>query len=198
MKLLAFTDLHANLTALRRIEQTVKREKPDILVNLGDFTVFEQNIDAVCKRIAKLHKKQLVLHGNHEEEATAALMAKMHDWTFCHNKLVEIDGITFVGFGGGGFSSEEPEFTRFVRRNESKLKKAETIVLLTHQPPYRTPLDHLYGDYVGNRTFTKFIKQHKNVKLALSGHIHETTGKTGKLNNAFLTNPGPFGKVFKI
>lgn len=198
MKLLAFTDLHANLTALKRIEQTVKREKPDILINLGDFTVFEQNIDAVCKRIAKLHNKQLILHGNHEEASTAALMARRHNWTFCHSKVIEIDGITFVGFGGGGFASEEPEFSRFISKNESKLKKAETIVLLTHQPPYKTPLDHLYGDHVGNRSFTQFIKKYPNVKLALSGHIHETTGKTGRLNNAFLTNPGPFGKVLKI
>lgn len=198
MKLLAFTDLHANLTALKHIEKTIKREKPDLLINLGDYTVFEQNIEAVCKKIENLHKHQLVLHGNHEEDSTTALMAKRHGWTFMHKKLVEIEGILFVGYGGGGFAQNEPEFEQFVKKNEKRIKKAKTVVLLTHQPPHKTILDHLHNQYVGSRSFTEFVKKYSNVKLALSGHIHETTGKKGRLNKAFITNPGPLGKVLKI
>lgn len=198
MKLLAFSDLHASLTGLRKLQELVKKEKPDFVINLGDFTVFEQNIEDTCKQIAKLHPKQLTLHGNHEDEATVAHLSKRHGWTFMHQKIVEIDGVLFVGWGGEGFVHDLPEFIKWVMKHQKTIATAKTVVLLTHQPPYGTVLDHLWGDSVGNRSFTTFIKNHSNVKLALSGHIHETAGKTGKVNRATLVNPGPYGKVIRL
>ncbi|MBI4145169.1 metallophosphoesterase [Candidatus Woesearchaeota archaeon] len=197
MKILAFSDLHANLTAMKRLEQTIKKEHPDLLINLGDFTVFEQHIEDVCKRLAKLHKSQLVLHGNHEEESTVAALAKRHGWTFCHKRTVRFGDVLFVGHGGGGFSFTEPDFARWIKTVPAA-KLAKKVVLLTHQPPYGTVLDHIWGDHVGNKSYSDFIKQRKNVVLALSGHIHETAGKTGTVNKAKLVNPGPFGKVINL
>ncbi len=198
MKILAFTDVHSSLTAIKKIELLVKKEKPDFLVNLGDFTVFEQNIENVCKKLVKLHPHQLVVHGNHEEDVTAALMCKRHGWTFCHKKCVQIDDVLFVGYGGGGFADREPEFERCVKNVAKTIHSAKKVVLLTHQPAYGTAVDNKYGDHVGNESFTKFIKTNKNVTLALSGHIHETSGKSSKIGKTLLCNPGPYGRVFTV
>jgi len=198
MKILAFSDLHSSLTGLRKLQELIKKEKPDVLINLGDFTVFEQNLEDVCKQLVKLHPKQLVLHGNHEDEATVDAMCRHHRWVFAHKKLTLVDGVLFVGWGGEGFVHDLPEFIKWAMKNDKAIKAAKKVVLLTHQPPYGTVLDSLWGDHVGNRSFTQFIKNHSNVILALSGHIHETAGKTGKLNKAALVNPGPYGKVVRI
>jgi Icc-related predicted phosphoesterase len=198
MKLLVFSDLHASLTGLRKLQELVKRESPDFLVNLGDFTVFEQNIEETCKQLAKLHKRQLVLHGNHEDSETVAHICKRHGWTFMHKNLLAIGDTLFVGWGGEGFVHDLPEFVKWIMKHRSTIQKAKRVVLLTHQPPYGTVLDHLWGDHVGNRSFTTFLKNHSNVVLAASGHIHETAGKTGKVNKATLVNPGPYGKMVNV
>ncbi|HSU73198.1 MAG TPA: metallophosphoesterase [Candidatus Binatia bacterium] len=198
MKLVAFSDLHASLTGLRKLQELVKKEKPDLLVNLGDFTVFEQHIEEVAQQLAKLHSHQLVLHGNHEDDATVAHVAKRHGWIFMHGKLVDVNGVLFVGWGGEGFVHDLPAFIKWVMKHKKTIAAAKKVVLLTHQPPYGTVLDHLWGDHVGNRSFTTFIKNHANVTLALSGHIHETAGKTGKVNRATLVNPGPYGRVVTL
>jgi Icc-related predicted phosphoesterase len=198
MKLLAFSDLHASLTGLRKLDRLVKAKKPDFLVNLGDFTVFEQNIEDVCKQLAKLHKRQLVLHGNHEDESTVAHLCKRHGWTFMHKRILAMGDTLFIGWGGEGFVHDLPEFLKWILKHRKDIVAAKRVVLLTHQPPYGTVLDHLWGDSVGNRSFSQFIKNHPNVAFALSGHIHETANKQGKLNKATLLNPGPFGKVMTL
>ncbi|MBI4151092.1 metallophosphoesterase family protein [Candidatus Woesearchaeota archaeon] len=197
MKVLAFADVHASLTAMKKLDALVKKEKPDLLVNLGDFTIFEQHLEDVCSRLAKLHPVQLVVHGNHEEDLTTAQVCKRHGWVFCHKKCVQIGDALFVGYGGGGFSSREPEFERCVKNVHTTIKAAKKVVLLTHQPAFGTAVDNLYGRHVGNTSFTAFIKKY-NVAMALSGHIHETAGKTGKLGKTIVANPGPFGKVFTV
>ncbi len=197
VKVLAFADVHASVTAFRKLEMLVKKEKPDLLVNLGDFTIFEQHMEEVCARLAKLHPVQLVVHGNHEEDLTTRHVCKRHGWVFCHKKCVQIGDVLFVGYGGGGFSSREPEFERCVKNVHSTIKEAKKVVLLTHQPPYGTAVDNKYGEHVGNTSFTSFIKKYK-IALSLSGHIHETAGRIGKLGKTVFANPGPFGKVFTI
>lgn len=197
MKILAFVDIHGSLHALKSLETTIKKEKPDLLVNLGDYTIFENEIEELSARVAKLHPLQLIVHSNHESEEAARLMAKRHGWTFLHKSTALVDDILFVGYGGGGFATIDTAFERWTKTIEPKLKKAKKVVLLTHQPPHGTPLDHLWGSHVGNTSFTWFIKKYK-IDLALSGHIHETATKTGKLGKTLLCNPGPLGKVFTL
>jgi Icc-related predicted phosphoesterase len=198
MKVLAFVDLHSDLSSLKKIEKKIEKEKPDLVLNLGDYTIFEQNVNDVAKRLSKIHTEQYVIQGNHEEASTTQLMCKRYEWKFLHNKMITKNGVLFVGSGGGGFTSKSKQFEEFVKKNHEKIKSAEKVVLMTHQPPKETKLDKLHGRFTGNSSYTKFIKKYKNVVLAISGHIHETAGKKDKLNNAKLSNPGPEGEVFKI
>ena len=197
MKLLAFTDVHADSTSLKKLALLVRKEKPDLLINLGDFTIFEQNIEQVCAKLAKLHPIQLVIHGNHEDEGIAELMCKRHKWTFLHQKTALVDDVLFIGYGGGGFMTTDAAFVRWTKTIVDKVKKAKKTILITHQPAYGTAVDNKWGQHVGNQSFTDFIKKH-NITLALSGHIHETATKSGKLGKTLLCNPGPNGKVFVL
>lgn len=198
MKIVAFTDIHSSITVLKKLKALMKKEKPDLVICCGDFTVFEQNIEHVIEKIAELHDNILLTHGNHESgNIVKKLCSKYKNITYMHKQSKKIGDATFVVYGGLGFSHEDKPFERFAKG--LKLSKEKKVVLVTHQPPFGTKLDVVWDDHhVGNQSFTKFISDHDNCVLALSGHIHETFKKKQKLNNAKLVNPGPEGMVLKL
>lgn len=199
MKLLAFTDFHASIAALKKVHGKAQKYKPDLALCCGDITVFEQNIAAVMARLGALPTKLLLIHGNHEEERVVGLLAKRYEnILLLHKKTFLYNGVLFVGYGGQGFVKRDREFERFIQSIDKKLRTARCVVLMTHQPPFGTKLDRRYNSYVGNESFSKCIRKHKNILLALSGHIHETFGRKDKLGNALVLNPGPDGVIIEI
>ncbi len=197
MKIYAFADLHENITAMKKIEEAIAKENPDLVVCLGDFTVFEQYLEKMIDWMGSLSKPVLVLHGNHESEEVVAKLCSFHDnLTFMHKVIKEIDGITFVSHGGGGFSYDYPDFVEFVEHNKEQFA-GKKLVLLTHAPPNNTALDLMHIGHVGSKSYRQFIEDYKPV-LALSGHIHETFTKEEKVGDTLIANPGPIGKVFEL
>src|SRR3990167_6975870 len=61
MKLLIFTDIHGSTLALKRIEQKVKAQNPDLLVCAGDISIFEHGIIGIARRLNKLNKKIIIV-----------------------------------------------------------------------------------------------------------------------------------------
>ena len=198
MKILAFADLHESITCLKKIEQKIEKHKPDVIVNLGDFTVFEQNIEGVLERLAKFGIPVWILHGNHETDTVCQKLCQRYGLRFIHKQIFSLNDVVVVGHGGGGFALVDKDFERFIKANEKKLK-SKKVLLLTHAPPNNTKIDYIdyLDEHVGCKSYTRFIKMH-NVVVALSGHIHETEGKKGRLGKTLLANPGPEGEIFEI
>ncbi|MEM3153989.1 MAG: metallophosphoesterase [Candidatus Woesearchaeota archaeon] len=203
MKILAFTDLHAGVTAYKRIQEKIRKEKPDYIFCLGDFTIFEQNIEAVIRKIAELKKPVYIIHGNHETDVIVKKLCKRYpNMHYVHRMVVPLENYTLVAHGGGGFYGQgklsgDKDFERFVKENKKKLKNK--IILITHAPPGYTKLDYLnwMDDHAGCASYAEFIKQYKPV-LALSGHLHENFGVKYKEGKTIICNPGPEGMVFKL
>lgn len=200
MKIFAFTDLHASITDFKRIEAKIKKRKPDAIICCGDFTIFEQNIEQVLKKIDAFELPVYLIHGNHEMDAIVKkLCTKTKNIQFVHNKTFKIGDFTAVAHGGGGFygkgkNAGDKEFEEFIQKNKDKIM-GQTI-LITHAPPANSALDYIpwMDDHVGCKSYTDFIKEYKPV-LALSGHIHETFGIVQKLGKTILCNPGPSGRM---
>ncbi len=64
MKILGFTDMHGSLSALKKLKK--KAKKADIVLCLGDFTIFGDNLIYFLKKINNFGKPVLMIHGNHE------------------------------------------------------------------------------------------------------------------------------------
>jgi len=203
MKILAFTDLHASITALKKIEVKIKKYKPDAIICCGDFTIFEQNIDAVLRKLDAFGLPVYLIHGNHEMDVIVKkLCAKTKNIQFVHNKIFPLGDYTVVAHGGGGFYGRgklagDKEFEEFIKKNKDKI--TDKLILLTHAPPGGSALDYLdwMDDHVGCKSYMDFIKEHKPI-LALSGHIHETFGVVQKLGKTTLCNPGPDGRIITL
>ena len=201
MKLLAFTDIHGSKTALRRIEQKVKSQKPDLLVCAGDISIFEHGIVGIIRKLNRLNKKILIVHGNHEDTSTFVKCSKLFkNIIFIHGKHFVENDVLFLGYGGGGFSNVDRTFEKIAKKKFSKIikeNKHKKIVFVTHAPPYKTSLDKLGRNHAGNRSFRNFVEKN-NIELMISGHLHENFGKEDNINKTIAINPGPFGKMIEV
>jgi uncharacterized protein len=194
MKLLAFADLHGSMVLLERVVEQGK--SCDLVVCAGDLTNFESNLPKLLQKLNRINKPVLIIPGNHEGEEYLKLECKKHKHlVFLHKALFKFQDVSFVGYGGGGFSKKDAKFEGFAERVSKHLTKK--IVLITHGPPYGNKLDFIYEEHCGNKSYTQFIKKLKPV-LAVSGHLHETAGREDRLGPTKLVNPGPMGKELLI
>lgn len=201
MKLLTFTDIHGSLSALKRISQKVKSQNPDLLVCAGDISIFEHGIVGIVKRLNKLNKKIITVHGNHEDDSTFRKLSKLFkNIIFMHKNYFIQNNALFLGYGGGGFSIVDKEFDKIANTKFKKIiksNKGKKIILITHAPPYRTRLDRLAGGHCGNKSIRNFVEKNK-VDLLVCGHLHENFGKEDRIKKTKIINPGPFGKIVDI
>jgi len=201
MRILAFTDIHGSLPALKRIEQKVKANKPDLLVCAGDISIFEHGIVKIFRQLNKISKQVIIVHGNHESIGTFIKFSKIFkNIVFIHKRGLTIDNVLFLGYGGGGFSVMDKDFEKIAQERFKKIIKSsqdKKIILVTHAPPYKTMLDKLVGGHCGNKSIRNFIEKSK-IDLVICGHLHENFGKEDKIKNTKVINPGPFGKVIKL
>src|SRR3989338_4701130 len=111
MKILAFTDIHGSLSALSRIEQKVKSQNPDLLVCAGDVSIFEHGIFGLLRKLNKLNKKIIIIHGNHEDDSTFYKYSRLFkNIIFIHKNYFIYNNLLFLGYGGGGFSLVDKGF----------------------------------------------------------------------------------------
>ncbi|MBR9676237.1 hypothetical protein GOV05_04465 [Candidatus Woesearchaeota archaeon] len=196
MKILFFCDNHSDKKSIMRIVR--KAKKADVLACLGDVSMFELGLDLILKDLDKAGKPVLMIHGNHEfDDELEKMCKKTKNVKFVHEKIKVIDGVTFFGYGGGGFSYEDPRFDEVAQKNLDKLLRAEKLVLLTHQPPFGTKIDLVNKKHVGSLTIKDFIINFKP-RVAASGHLHENFDKQETEKDTLIINPGPDGVIIEV
>ncbi|MFH1133131.1 MAG: metallophosphoesterase [Nanoarchaeota archaeon] len=196
MRLLAFVDVHGNHAALSQLLR--KAKDADVLVSAGDLSWFGQGFDATLHALAKTKKQVILVHGNHE---TSAEMRKacspFENLHFIHKQHLVVDGVLFLGFGGGGFAQREPDFEEVEPLFRESAREHEKVVLVTHAPPYLTRLDRIGHDHCGNRSFIPILKSGL-VDLLVCGHFHDNEGEEDRIGNALAVNPGPKGRLLDL
>ena len=201
MKILAFTDIHGSSSALKRIQQKIRSQKPDLLVCSGDISIFEHGILGTARKLNRLGKKIILVHGNHEDEKTFRKLSKIFkNIIFIHKNHFIEDNILFFGYGGGGFSSVDKDFEKTANSKFKKImakNKNKKIILITHAPPYKTRLDKLSKGHCGNKSIRNFVEKYK-IDYLICGHLHENFGKEDRIGKTKVINPGPFGKIIRI
>jgi Icc-related predicted phosphoesterase len=194
MRILAFSDIHANVGFIRRFETLIKSQDVELAVCAGDLSLFGRGLRQMLQALNALSVPVILIHGNHESaESVQNLLNEFSNIQFIHEDAYTYKHLTFIGFGGGGFEERDPAFKRFTKKHADK----KNVVLLTHQPPHGTDLDELDDWHVGNKDITEFILTYKPV-LAISGHIHENAQKKQVFHATVLINPGPMGQVIEL
>ena len=198
MKILAFVDLHSSVKALDAVIRKVKKEKPDVIVCAGDLSIFEQGLRYTLFELSKLKIPCLVIHGNHEtEDSMKKVCKKFPNLVFLHKRSHILNGTIFLGYGGGGFSTEDKGFAKAAKLFKDKIKGYKKVVLVTHAPPYKTKLDKIIDKHCGSKPIKKFIENNK-ISLVVCGHLHENAGKEDKVKDTLIINPGPYASTVHV
>ncbi len=194
MKLLFIADFHNQFELMPELDR--KASEADIIIDAGDPTIFEHELQRILVEYNKWKKPVLMIHGNHEDENSLRNACRQFRFIeFFHGEKKIVKGITFLGWGGGGFSLNDPEF-EMKCKEWSNQQLRQPLVLVTHAPPYKTALDDL-GYPVGNKSIKKAIKKLKPI-IAVSGHIHECEYREDKIGATRIINPGPAGTIVEI
>ena len=196
MKLLFFSDVHGDKQA---IESLKKRSKEaDGVICAGDISVMERNLEPILNHLNSFGKKMLLVHGNHEEEENLKdLCRSRENLKFLHKGVFHAGDYVFLGYGGDGFSTNDPEFDRLAKFFKKEAEGKKRIILITHGPPHGTVVDKLGDEHRGNKSYRAFIDDVKP-HLAVSGHLHETAGKYEKIGRTLILNPGKKGVIVDI
>jgi Icc-related predicted phosphoesterase len=207
MKILFFSDNHGNNRMLDNI--LLKSRKSDAVVCAGDFTIFENDMLEILKKLNSIGKPIILIHGNHETASEVILCCeRLSNIHFIHKKYYIIENIVFFGYGGGGFSSTDSKFViesnKFITSYPSIVDSIKSsnentevkLILVTHQPAFGTKLD-LLDVHVGNKSITDFIVKYQPT-IAVSGHIHETAGYEDKIKNTRVINPAWNGMIIDL
>jgi Icc-related predicted phosphoesterase len=183
----------------------------DILLHAGDLTG-KGTIPEVQKELYQLSllnfSHKLTIAGNHDflfekQPALAKQLCEDNGIIYIHEKEIIINGVKFYG------ANWQPEFFDWAfnlkRGKELEDKWAlipdDTNVLITHGPPMnildKTP-DHYtrMGQHVGCEDLTNRIKQLKELKLHVFGHIHHGYGHI-KLNDVMYCNASICNEQYK-
>ncbi|MBW3011670.1 metallophosphoesterase [Candidatus Woesearchaeota archaeon] len=197
MKIFAFTDLHGDLEALRKIHNKIEKEKPELILCAGDLSIFEDHFSLLVSELDSFGLPVLLIHGNHESESLVRNAARMFsNIKDLHKKTYKKSDTLFLGYGGGGFSLVDEGFVKISKKFKDEIRKhkPKKIVLMTHAPPYNTKVDQIHGNCAGNKSIRDFIEKVKP-DIVICGHLHENEGKQDKIGSSRIINPGYEGKT---
>jgi len=195
IKAIAITDIHFNLSNLRKI--ILQSKDYDLLLVAGDITNFGKGAEAreVIKILNETSKEYYFVPGNcdYAKEFPSDVNERN-----IHGKYARFRDIAIIGLGGSTptpfntpFELSEEMIQKLLNETYSNIKeKYNKLILMSHVPPYNTLLDMTKtGRHVGSRSVRKFIEEY-NVDLVISGHVHEARN-IDRLGKTILVNPGP-------
>jgi len=197
LNILFFADVHGDMNTFRNLKN--KAAKADLVVCAGDISQMEINLPNLIEYLDTFNKPVLMIHGNHEDERRLKeLCEQSNNLIFLHKAVHHINKYIFMGYGGDGFSTNDPEFTRVANAFFKKeAKDKDKIIFITHGPPYDTVIDNLNWDNRGNKSYREFIDDIQP-HIAVSGHLHENSGKTHQIGRTLFINPGKKGVLINI
>ena len=159
----------------------------------GDITDFGP--DEYAKKLLNMFKTPIMAIPGNCDPKTILKVLDNSKAVNLHNTSERIGNITFIGLGGSNPTPFDTPFELQEDEIESNLEKmitetendqdSNTIVLLTHAPPYGT-VDEIPIGHVGSTAIEKFVGR---VNLIVCGHIHEARGVM-KVGKTVVVNPG--------
>ena len=198
MKILAASDIHGDINLVKTLAEKAEKANVDLVVLCGDLTFSEQSTAGIIGPFVKRNKKVLLIPGNHETDEEISRICKDNKNIInIHKGVYEKDGYLFFGYGGGGFSKEDPRFERTSLKFKKEMEKGKKIILITHAPIYNTKLDLLNGEHIGNKSTRRFIDD-VQPELVICGHLHENEMITDYIKKTKIVNPGYEGMIIKI
>jgi len=197
VKLLVFSDIHSDRTALERLMAM----ESDYYFCAGDLVNFSRGLDAMGEILKQRGDRVYVIPGNHESAQQIAGFCDRFGLNNFHEGRLEVDGFHVVGLGcsnptpfetPGEYSEEELE-TRLHQFDGLK-----PMIAICHVPPHGTMLDRITNlRHAGSTAMRDFVRR-EQPRFFFCGHIHEAAGAQEKLGETSALNVGKKGYLLDL
>lgn len=197
MRLLAFSDLHRNRAAARRLVE--RSADADVVIGAGDFASMRLGLGGAIDALAGIVKPMLLVPGNNEaDSALWRAAASLPDARVLHGDGTSIDGVSFYGVGAGVPPTPFPWSWDATESEAAELLSGcpEGAVLIVHSPPFGY-VDEAFGRHLGSRSILDTIHT-KRPRLVVCGHIHQCWGREAEIGATRVVNLGPEGHFFGL
>ncbi len=194
MRLLVFSDLHADARAARNLVE--RGREVDVLVGAGDFAILRKNLHVCLYALREIGRPTVLVPGNHESaEELEELCGNWPQAHVLHGAGAEIQGVQFFGIGGGipttPFGPWSYDFTE--EEAEGLLAACPPeCVLVSHSPPKSVVDGSSLGKSLGS-TAVRAAVERLHPLLVVCGHIHQDAGRTAYIGETPVVNAGPEG-----
>jgi len=199
-KVLAFTDPHGDVQDARTLVDLAIRERPDLIVCAGDFSLFGNNWRGLFETLCLLGRRVLLVGGNHDSDGLMATVT--HEYPFLVDvayQTVEERGVLVGGVPGYDRDfwpsrKADDDMVALARELWGRRDPPKPFVFLTHYPPAGAVdgLSRPTPDSGGSATVAAIIRAIQP-DLVVTGHYHQDFGSWERLGNVWVVNPGPSG-----
>jgi Icc-related predicted phosphoesterase len=198
MRLLLFSDVHRDLSAVRSlVEMSAGAE---VAVCAGDLAVMREGLQEVVDVLSGMEIPSVLVAGN--GESNTELVTACKSWPTAHvlhGSGIEIQGVQFWGLGGaipvtrfGDWSFDLSEDAG----HELLVDCPDRGVLVSHSPPFGH-VDGHEGQHLGSRSVLDAIIRSKPM-LVVCGHIHSCWREESAVGATRVINAGPDGMIVEI
>jgi uncharacterized protein len=199
MKLLLFSDLHADSTAAQQLLQ--RAQTVDVVIGAGDFATVRRNLQRCIDILRAVSCPTILVAGNNE--TTEELQAACQNWPsahILHGSAITVENVTFYGVGGGipvtPFGAWSYDFSE--EQGRALLANCPTgCVLVTHSPPKGAVDRSAEGRSLGSVAIRETV-QRTRPRLVVCGHIHASGGQHTQLGVTPIVNAGPGGIEWQL
>ena len=198
MKILLFSDLHADLEAARRLAS--RAPEFDVFIGAGDFANARHGLEPTIAPFRSLIIPVLFVAGNNEtpDELRRACAGAPHIRVL-HGEACHIEQQVFFGLGGAIPVTPFGEWSFDIPEDEAaRLLEAcpPNAILISHSPPLGTLDKSSAGKSLGSRAVAHCLSI-KKPKLLVCGHIHASSGRSQRVGETLVVNAGPSGVTWE-
>jgi Icc-related predicted phosphoesterase len=199
MKLLLFSDLHADTDAARHLVQRARAA--DMLVGAGDFGNARRDVRLCLEVLRHAGKPTVLVAGNNE--STEELAEACQGWPqaqVLHGSAVTLAGVEFFGLGGGvPVTPFGPWSYDLTEEQAAELLAGcpRGCVLVSHSPPKGAVDADSRGRSLGSAAVRDAVLRCEP-RLVVCGHIHASAGQHALLGRSLVVNAGPVGVEWEV
>jgi Icc-related predicted phosphoesterase len=197
MRILVFSDIHADLPALERLMEI----DADYYFAAGDLANWGRGLEQLAPVMQKRAGRMYVIPGNHESEADIAGMCDRYGFHNFHGQTIQIEGFAVAGLG---YSNPTPFDTpgecseQELAERLEKFAALDPLILICHAPPKDTQLDRAgEGRHFGSTAVRAFIDRYQPGYF-YCGHIHEAAGREDTIGRTRGWNVGKRGQMLEL
>jgi uncharacterized protein len=197
MRVLAFSDLHRDRAAARRIVE--RSADADVVIGAGDFASWRLGLTGIIDELRPIARPTILVPGNNETDT--ALWRACAGWesaSVLHGDGITIGGVEFFGVGAGVPPTPLP--WSFDLSEDDAARRLESCphgaVLIVHSPP-KGHVDRAFGKSLGSSAVLRAIEE-KRPPLVLCGHVHQCQGRESFVGGSRVVNLGPEGMWFEV